>query len=149
MIRVQHRLLINEPMETVFHALANFEAEPRWQPAVLETRLDPVGPIHIGTKTIQKRKFGGRTITTIGEIVEYEPSRKIVSRSTPDNPPPAFETMYEVEPAEQGTQVTYSIVLTGKGIFNLIAPLIQRSLTKDVASRFVTLKTKLETNHHL
>lgn len=149
MLRVKHSLVINEPVETVFHALSDFEAEPRWQPAVLETTLDPHGSVHIGTKTIQKRKFGGRTITTIGEIVEYEPNRKIVSRSTPDNPPPAFETVYEVESAGQGTQVTYTIELAGKGIFNLIAPLMKRSLMKDVATRFATLKSMLETKHSL
>jgi len=149
MLRVQHGLIINESVETVFPTLADFEAEPRWQPAVLETKLDPAGPVHIGTKTIQKRKFGGRTITTIGEIVEYEPNRRIVSRSTPENPPPAFETIYEVEPVQEGTHVTYTIELRGPGLFNLIAPLMKGSLTKDIKTRFATLKTILETRHSL
>jgi hypothetical protein len=94
MLRAQHSLVIDEPVETVFHALSDFEAEPRQQPAILETKLDPEGPVHIETKTIQKRKFGGRTTTTPGEIVEYEPNRKMVSSSTPDNPPPSFTTVY-------------------------------------------------------
>ena len=149
MLKVQHNLIINEPVEAVFRALSDFEAEPRWQPAVLETKLDPVGPLHIGTKTIQKRKFAGQTITTLGEIVEYEPNRKMVSRSTPDNPPPAFEIVYEVEPVEQGTLVTYAIELRGTGIFRLIAPLMKGSLTKDVTTRFATLKTILEAKHSL
>lgn len=117
-------------METVFLALADFEAEPRWQPAVLETKIEPAGPVHVGTKTLQKRKFGGRTITTVGEITKYEPNQRIVSRSTPDNPPPAFETIYEVTPNERGTLVTYTIELSGKGIFNLIAPFYEGFLDK-------------------
>lgn len=136
-------------METVFLALADFEAEPRWQPAVLETKIEPAGPVHVGTKTLQKRKFEGRTITTVGEITKYEPNQRIVSRSTPDNPPPAFETIYEVTPNERGTLVTYTIELSGKGIFNLIAPFMKGSLTKDVETRFATLKNMLETNHSL
>ena len=152
MVRVQHSLIINEPVETVFRALADFEAEPRWQPAVLETKLDPAGPIHIGTRTLQKRKFAGRAITTIGEIVEYQPNARIVSRSTPDNPPPTFETSYEVEPTGpdgQGTHLTYTIELNGTGIFALIAPFMKGSLTKEVTTRFATLKTMLETKQSL
>jgi hypothetical protein len=41
MLRIQHSLIINEPVETVFLALADFEAEPHWQPAVLETKQIP------------------------------------------------------------------------------------------------------------
>jgi hypothetical protein len=43
----------------------------------------------------------------------------------------------------------FEIEMQGPGFFKLIEPLIKPGLSKDVVTRFATLKSMLETNHHL
>jgi len=145
-VKVEHTLVINQPVAKVFAALTDFENEPRWQTGLLESRHTPAGPVGIGTKVTQIRKFFGRPVETIGEVVEYEMNQKMVSRSTPENPPPSFKTVYRVEPIDDHTRLFYSIELKGQGFFKLIQPFIKRSITKDVITRFNTLKSLLEAN---
>src|SRR5437879_3650387 len=148
MIRVEHQIFIQETVETVFTALADFPAEPRWQPVVISNRQEPEGELAVGTRTIQQRMFRGKPVTTIGQLVEYVPQRKMVFRSVPDNPS-KFLTSYVLEPVESGTQLSFVIELEIPGVAGLFSPLIKRGLTKDVVTRFATLKTLLETQHHV
>ena len=142
-VRVEHSVVIERPVEQVFAALTDFENEPRWQPAVLESRHTPPGPVRLGTRTFQARTFMGRRVKSTSEVTAYEPDHLMVCTSTPDVSP-AVQTTYRVERVPEGTRVFFTIVLETKGAFSIIAPLVKRGLTKDVVTRFQTLKGQLE-----
>lgn len=149
MIYVQHQVFIQESIEVVFTALTDFHAEPRWQPAVISNRQEPEGELAMGTRTIQQRRWRGKPLTSIGQLAEYVPQRKMVFRAAPDNPSSKFMTTYLLEPVEDGTRLTFEIELETHGVAGLFAPLIKRGITQDVVTRFATLKTLLETQHHI
>ncbi len=144
MIKIEHHFVIRQPTGKVFASLIDFANEPSWQKDLLESRATSEDGVRIGTKVTQVRKFFRQRVETIGEIVEFEPGHKMVSKSAPENPPPSFTTTYLVEAENSNSHVFYSIELQGKGFFNIIEPLIKRNIEKDVVMRFATLKRLLE-----
>lgn len=142
-VRVEHTVTINQPVAKVFAAVTDFENEPQWQPAVLESRHMPPGPVGLGTRTFQARKFFGRRVESTSDVTAFEPNHLMICTSTPDVSPPV-ETTYRIEPTNGGTRLTFIIELGTPGFLVVMAPLIKRSLTKDVVTRFETLKRQLE-----
>ncbi len=142
-VHIEHSVVINRPTADVFAVLTDFENEPRWQPAVLESHHTPPGPLGLGTQTFQARKFFGRRVESTSEVTTFEPDRLMVCTSTPEVSP-SVETTYHLEPAEGGTRLTFIIELGTPGLLTVMAPLITRSLTKDITTRFETLKRQLE-----
>lgn len=140
MIKVIHRVHFHCSPATLFAALTDFPNAPKWQPAVLEERALTDGPLQVGVKTYQKRLFRGKAIESICEIVEFEQDHKMVCRREGE-----VQTSYFLEPDGDGTWLTFSIELKGKGLmWFLMQPMIKAGLTKDVVTRFQTLKGQLE-----
>jgi len=104
----------------------------------------PPGPIQVGDHLHQIRTFRGRRVASTSAVKEYEPERRMVNASDP-TVFPWVRTAYACEPSDEGTRLTFSIDLRGKGMFMLLSPLIRRVLHKDVVTRFATLETYLTT----
>jgi uncharacterized membrane protein len=142
-VLVQHSVVINRPVEEVFAALVDFEADPEWQPAVLQSWHTPPGPVRIGTRTYQVRKVFGRRMEYTSIVTNLEPNRMIVCMSL-SGVSPAVCTTYMLEPINGGTKLIVAIDLEIRGMSKGIAPLLKYRLIKDVARRFATLKGRLE-----
>ena len=143
MVKVTYTLLIERPAEEVFAALTDLENTPNWQPQVIEEKLVSEGPLGVGSRIYQARWFRKQRIESTSEVVVFEPNRRWINVGVP-RPGPKLRTEYLLEPQPESTRFTFSIQLDGKGFFRLISPLIQRSLQKDVETRFQTLKHQLE-----
>jgi len=143
-IEIRHRVVIHRSAADIFAAVTDFAAEPRWQPAVLASRHTPPGPVQVGTRTHQVRKFFGRRIEATAEVTAFEPDRLMVCISTPEVSP-VVQTTYALEPDDGSTALTFIITLGTPGAMRLFVPIIKRSLTKDVTIRFATLKRQMET----
>ncbi|HLZ63521.1 MAG TPA: SRPBCC family protein [Ktedonosporobacter sp.] len=140
MVQVTHSVIFHCSPAALFAALTDFQNAPKWQPAVIEERALTDGPLQVGVTTYQKRLFMGKPVESTCEIVEFEQDRKMVCRREGE-----VQTSYILEPTNDGTQLTFSIDLQGKGLkWTLLQPLIKAGLTKDVITRFQTLKGQLE-----
>ena len=144
MVHIEHSVVIQRPCATVFAALTDFAHTPEWQPQVIEERPIPAGPVAVDTQIYQARRFMGRRIESTSRVVEFVPDARMVNRSAPDVVP-GVETAYILTPVGGGTQLTFHITLTGRGIgWQLLQPIMRRALRGDVVQRFRTLKTRLE-----
>src|SRR5438876_338921 len=59
--RVQQSIIIDRPVEKVFAYLTEYRNAPRWQPAILETRVTPERPAQAGMRRLAKPCHGSRS----------------------------------------------------------------------------------------
>ncbi len=77
MVKRETSIIIDRPIGEVFAVLADPKNQPQWDSSLLEARLVPEGPVSVGTRIIEVRKFMGRTSENTGEVIEFEPNAKI------------------------------------------------------------------------
>jgi hypothetical protein len=133
MAHVSYCIIVKKGVSEVWDTLMDFEHVSNWQPNVLKSFVSPEGTCKIGS-----------VITTVGEIVEYEKDKKIVTKSTKENSPPPFHTEYIVEEISDGTKITFTIDLYTSRFLKIIDPLMQIGVKKDVIIRYNNLKSYLE-----
>jgi uncharacterized membrane protein len=142
MITREASIVINRPVEQVFAALADTKNQPKWDPGLLEARLTPDGPVRVGTKITEVRKFMGRTSENTGEVVEFEPNVRITRKSV-DSPMTVVGAItFAATP--QGTMINWKWDLLFKGLFALVGPMIANSMKNSSETSLRGLKDLLE-----
>src|SRR5438874_1982836 len=101
MIKVETSIIINRPIEEVFAYVSDFRNAARWQAGVVEVRQTPESPTGKGTQVTFVRRFLGRKIEGISEVVEYEPPTKHTFQSTSGLP---ITVSRIFEPTAEGTK---------------------------------------------
>jgi uncharacterized protein YndB with AHSA1/START domain len=142
MITRETSIVINRPVGQVFAALTDTKNQPRWDTGLIEARLTPDGPVSVGTKITEVRKFMGRTSENTGEVIEFEPNTKI-SRKSVDMPMSIVGTVTFAATSE-GTNVNWKWDLQVKGLFSLAGPMMANSMKKGSEISLRGLKDMLE-----
>ena len=140
MVRVDSEVVINRPASEVFSYLTDPEKAPEWQSSLIEAHVE--GPMQVGTKVSEIRKFLGRRMESTLEVTEYEPDRKFSMRIV--SGPVPFQVEHTLEPEDGGTRLKW--VGTGEpgGFFKLAEPLVARQAQRQFRGDFETLKDLLE-----
>jgi uncharacterized protein YndB with AHSA1/START domain len=140
MIRVDSEVVINRPASEVFSYLTDPEKAPEWQSSLIEAHAD--GPMQVGTKVTEVRKFLGRRMDSTLEVTQYEPDRKFSMRVL--SGPVPFDVEHTLEVDDGGTRLKW--VGTGEpaGFFKLAEPLVARQAQRQFRGDFETLKDLLE-----
>jgi uncharacterized protein YndB with AHSA1/START domain len=142
MITKETSIEVNRPVEQVFSAMADATKQPQWDPGLLEARLTPDGPVRVGTKITEVRKFMGRTSENTGEVIEFEPDTRIIRKSV-ESPMTVMGTItFAATP--KGTKVSWRWDLQFSGFSGLLGPLIANSMKKGAESSLRGLKDHLE-----
>ena len=142
MITKEAIIEINRPVEQVFAAMADTKNQPQWDPGLLETHLTPDGPVRVGTKITEVRKFMGRTSENTGEVIEFEPNAKITRKSV-DSPMTVVGTL-TFAPTPKGTKISWRWDLQFSGFFVLVGPLIAIAMKRGAETILRGLKDRLE-----
>lgn len=140
MAKIEGSVKIDRPVEEVFDFMRTFENDTKWQPEVIETRLE--GPLGVGSKVVVRRKVMGREMEAMAEITEYEPPHKMGMRST--SGPFPFEGGYSLEEADGGTLVRFHGDLQPGGIFKVAEGVVTKQMQKEFEGNLATLKALLE-----
>lgn len=135
-------IIIQRPIEEVFIYVSNLSNGPEWQSGLFEVRRITPEPTGIGSQYASVRKFLGRKLEAVVEVVGFEPNRKFVIKSPAGSTP--FEETFLFEPAAEGTRLTTELELHSVGIMGLAEPLIARSLKREMDADFGDLKDLLE-----
>jgi uncharacterized membrane protein len=125
----EHSVIVQRPIEEVFAFLADAENDPRWRSAVLDiARVEGDG---VGARYKQGVKGPmGRRIAADFEITAFAPPRTIGFRGTAG--PVRPEGRYELEPADGGTRVRFSLAFEPRGVKRLMAPSVARAMRGEV-----------------
>jgi uncharacterized membrane protein len=142
MITVDESVVIKRPVEEVFGFLTDHRNDIRWQDGLLEVRLTPDGPVGVGTRVTEVRKFMGRRIETTGEITEFTPNVKS-ARKTLEGPMDVSGYV-AFEPVREGTKVTQHMEMHTRGFMALADPLVAGSLRRGLAAALGDAKALLE-----
>ena len=142
MINVEDSIIINCPIEEVFAFVADQTNGPQWQDGLLEVRRITDGPVGVGTKHTAARKFLGRKMALTNEYIQYEPNKQVTFKGQSGSM--HFETSYLTESTTSGTRLTCQMQMEQGGLFGLAEPMIAKSLKRDFAANFRTLKALLE-----
>lgn len=140
MIKIEHSVVVDRPVEEVFAYATDVSKVPEWQTSALEARVD--GPMQAGATGAIVRKFLGRRMESTVRFDEYEPPRKFAVEST--SGPVQFHVHQTYEPEGAGARI--NIVMEGEpgGFFKLAEPLVQRAIKREMEANFATLKDILE-----
>jgi len=137
-------VVIDRPIEEVFAFLADGENDPKFSSRVLEIKKTTDGPPGVGTVFASTVKDAGVKTSREFRLTEFEPPAKIRWTETSKNAVTAPEGGYDLEPAGDGTQVTFYNVLEGHGIGKLFAPLALRSARKGADQFAASIKAAVE-----
>lgn len=147
MITVEVSAIINCPIEEVFAFVSDHRNDVRWQDGLMEVRVTPDGPIGVGSRVVEVRKFMGRRVESSGVITQYVPNRKS-ARKTLDGPAEVAGYL-AFEPVADGTRVTQHMEMCATGCFALTEPQLAAGLRRSIEKNFSDLKDLLETSSRL
>ena len=142
MIRVEHTVVIDRPIEEVFAFMAEVENLPRWAEKTVEARQTSEGPVSAGTTCTVLNKAMGREMQHDFVVTEYEPYTRYAAKST--SGPFPMHMRYSLEPSDGGTMVhTVSEADLG-GVARIAAPVLTGMARKQIAADHRRLKAMLE-----
>jgi carbon monoxide dehydrogenase subunit G len=125
----EHSVTVQRPIEEVFAFLADAENDPRWRSGVVD--IARVGGEGTGARYRQGVKGPmGRRVAADFEITEYAPPRTIGFRGTAG--PVRPEGRYELEPADGGTRVRFSLSAQPRGFARLMTSGVARAMRSEV-----------------
>jgi hypothetical protein len=100
------------------------------------------GPMGVGTRWQEVRKFLGKRIETVIELTEYEPNAR--SAVTMVSGPIPLSGTYAFERVDGGTRFTVTGELDAHGFFKLAEPVFARITGRELESNLGHLKDLLE-----
>ena len=142
MVKNELSIIINRPIEEVFAYVSDLKNGPQWQTGLFEVRGLTEGSLGVGSKFASVRKFLGRKLEGVVEIIEYEPNNKMVIKSPSGSVP--FEESYLFGSTSEGTQLSTVLELHTSGLMGLADPMIAGSLKREMESNFGDVKDFLE-----
>lgn len=122
MAHVSGEIVIERPPGIVFDVVADQRNEPRYNPALLETRLLDEGPIGVGSRFRAVHAAGGGSMEMTVELTEYVRPWRIASVTTASWV--EIRGAVTFEPAAEGaTRMRWSWDVRPKGCAVLMTPL--------------------------
>jgi uncharacterized membrane protein len=122
--------IINRPIDVVASYAVDPDNAPEWYENIASIEWESSPPLQLGSRMRFVAKFLGRTMRYTYEVVEYEPNKRLVMRTTEGM---SMETTYGFEDVNGNTRMT----LRNRGgpalLSFLMAPMMRRANTKDLA----------------
>jgi carbon monoxide dehydrogenase subunit G len=137
---VEESVVIARPPQEVFDFLSRFENIAVYDSSVISSEQVGDGPLGVGTRGRGTSKVMGRQFDWTVEVAEFDPPRRMVSRSVEGKLD--FTITFQVEPADGGTRLTQRIDAASGlgGIFGKLAdPLVERAQGRTVRANLETL----------
>ena len=137
---------IDRPIDEVFAFLADGENDKRFSSRIIEIKKTTDGPPGAGSIYASTAKDGPLKAKHEFELIAFEPPTGIrwkeLSKTTPVGVP---EGGYDLEPAGDGTRLTFFNILEGRGLLGkLFAPMALRSARKGAAAFAASIKAAVE-----
>ena len=142
----EETVVISRPPQEVFEFLANFENLSAFDAFVTASGQVGDGPPGLGTRGRGTTRFMGQQFDWMVEFTEFEPPRRMVSRSVEGKRD--VTATFTLEPADGGTRVTERIETGAMGglLGRLPDPLVNRLLGRSLRGNLKTLSRVLAEN---
>jgi uncharacterized membrane protein len=142
MTKIERSIVIDRPIDDVFEFTHDLANNPVWQTTLVEVELLTDGPMRVGTRWQEVRRFLGKRIESVLELTEYEPNKRSAVKMV--SGPVPFSGIYAYEPVDGGTRFTVGGELDAHGFFKLAEPVFARITGRELESNLGHLKDLLE-----
>ena len=142
MTKIERSIVIERPIEEVWDFVHEPANDALWQTTLTESEELTDGPMRVGTRVREVRRFLGLRIETTWEVTEYEPTRRSAIRGT--SGPIPLSGGYRLEAVDTGTRFTVTGELDAHGFFKLAEPVFARMAGRELEANLGHLKDLLE-----
>jgi carbon monoxide dehydrogenase subunit G len=143
MIRFELSVDIDRPVHEVWEYLTDPERVPEWQSSAESSHQVSEGPLGVGARLRDERRFMGRRATSDVEVSEYEPERLFTLHGL--SGPVRFTVRHRLSDRDGGTRLDVEAEADPGGIGRFVRPMIERAAGHELRADFNRLKAKLET----
>jgi len=159
MIKVSHSVMIERPVKDVFDFIANPENAHLWVSGVHEVKKLSDGPMAVGAKARQVRRFMGHELSSDYEITHFEAAKRVDVKVT-SGPLAGFHVAESVasapgdivEVAAAGKKEQTVVTFVGQGevagtlgkLLKLAEPVLARMYERQLQADMGHLKDLLE-----
>ncbi len=99
--------MINQPVDKVFNYVVAVENHKAWQAGIQDARVNPPGPVAVGSMYIYTSQVMGRKMETQMQVTALVPNQTWAIKTV--GIPNSVETVYLFESAGAGTKLTISM----------------------------------------
>lgn len=142
MFEIEETVTIAQPIERVWAFVMDEANDPLWQTTLTDVRRLSEGPMAVGTRVSESRRFLGRTIETVWEMTECEAPHRSSIASV--KAPFAWQGTYALEETGEGTRFTIRLQGSPGGFFRIAEPLLERFVRREMAGNLGNLNDVLE-----
>jgi uncharacterized protein YndB with AHSA1/START domain len=140
--RFSRQGVIRAQPHQVFDFVTDQSKLPLWSPEVVSSEVAGGDPIRAGSRLIQKRRHGGRTMTNEVVVTTHERPRTHAVRTRLLGVEMSFTLSFW--PEGSGTKVTFDCTCEGKGLGRLMEGMMARSVEKTDDQRIERLREAME-----
>lgn len=135
--------VIDRPPDVVATFAGDPTNAPHWYVNIKSVAWRTQPPIDIGSRIDFVARFLGRSLSYTYEVVDHEPGRRLVMRTT--DGPMAMETTYTWEPVgHDRTRMTLRNRGNPSGFARVTAPVMERAMQRATTKDLTRLKALLE-----
>ena len=128
--------------EDVFLFAANLDNAPKWINGVVRAEKLTDGPIRVGTRFRETRRFGKSEHSVEIEVLAHEPPR--IHAAGGKFPGGQAVYRYTFTPERNGTRVEMQAEVRGRGLGWLMVPLMIAAMKKTDGDHLTALKRNVE-----
>jgi carbon monoxide dehydrogenase subunit G len=144
MVRFELTVEIDRPVHEVWEYLTEPENVPEWQSSAVSSHQVSDGPIGVGARLRDERRFLGKRATSEVEVSEFEPERLFTLHGL--SGPVRFTVRHRLSQNGTGTRLDVEAEADpGSGLSRLVRPMIERAAEHELKGDFARLKAILET----
>ena len=142
MIRIERTITVDRPVDEVAKYLSDFRTTSQWDPHTASCEREDTGPLGIGSRFVNKQKFGPMRSSYTYEVSDYEPGRAITLQSRSGMADLTDSMRFAGD--ERRTTVTYVAEFDFKGLARRAEPVLKPLINKiaDDGARGMTAALK-------
>jgi carbon monoxide dehydrogenase subunit G len=143
MVRFELSVDIDRPVHEVWEYLIEPENVPEWQSSAVASHQVSDGPIGVGARLQDERRFLGKRATSEVEVSEFEPDRLFTLHGL--SGPVRFTVRHRLSQNGSGTRLDVEAEADpGSGLSRFVRPMIERAAEHELRRDFARLKEILE-----
>ena len=143
MVRFELAVEIARPVHEVWEYLIEPENVPEWQSSAVASHQVSDGPIGVGARLQDERRFLGKRATSEVEVSEFEPERLFTLHGL--SGPVRFTVRHRLSQNGSGTRLDVEAEADpGGGLSRFVRPMIERAAEHELRGDFARLKKILE-----
>ncbi len=142
MTTIERSIVIDRPMDEVFEFVHDATKDTMWQTTLVESQTLTEGPVRVGTKVREVRRFLSVRQELTRELTEYKPATKSSFRTV--SGPVPMTGAYILEQVDSATKLTATGELDAHGFFKLAEPVFAQMAGRELEASLGHLNDLLE-----